>query len=453
MNNNLKYHTAFYMGILLKKNKLDPVMLLEYFIERYKNSSKNEKLSFSKILINQARKEAELSWFRQKKKERLSFFDGIPIVWKDLIDIVGYPAFAGSKLIKKIRKNQKVEDAQIVTLARKSGLISLAKTRTVEFAFGGLGLNNSYKLPNNVMIKNNVVAPGGSSTGSATSVFSGLAPLSVGTDTAGSVRIPAAWQSLIGFKPSANQISTKGILPLSASNDTVGTICKSVKDTQILFNILSEKSYRFISELNKNIKIGFVYNFNYEHLDDLSKNKIEDLITKISQLGIVVKKDKIQAFDEINQFIKHNGSIVNFEAWKYWGNKIKGNLNKIDQNVVNRFLLGKSMSKEKVDFLKRKILLLKEKVYSKFDEYDFLLMPTLSIAPPSINILKNKEKYHLYNNFILDNTRVANIFNLCCISLPLNSKNRRWLSVSLASKQYNDEQLLVIAEKIESILK
>ena len=93
------------------------------------------------------------------------------------------------------------------------------------------------------------------------------------------------------------------------------------------------------------------------------------------------------------------------------------------------------------------------KVYSKFDEYDFLLMPTLSIAPPSINILKNKEKYHLYNNFILDNTRVANIFNLCCISLPLNSKNRRWLSVSLASKQYNDEQLLVIAEKIESILK
>ena len=87
-------------------------------------------------------------------------------------------------------------------------------------------------------------APGGSSTGSATAVFSGLAPLSIGTDTAGSIRIPAAWHSLVGFKPSAGKISMNGVLPLSKSFDSIGTICKTVKDTKILFNILSNSKYK-----------------------------------------------------------------------------------------------------------------------------------------------------------------------------------------------------------------
>ena len=126
-------------------------------------------------------------------------------------------------------------------MAKKHGLISLAKTSTVEFAFGGLGLNNSNKLPNNMMFNQLKCAPGGSSTGAATAVFSGLAPLSIGTDTAGSIRIPAAWHSLVGFKPSTGIIPMNGVLPLSKSFDTVGTICKTVKDTKILFNILSNK--------------------------------------------------------------------------------------------------------------------------------------------------------------------------------------------------------------------
>ena len=102
---------------------------------------------------------------------------------------------------------------------KKNGLVTLAKTSTVEFAFGGLGINNSYKLPKNLMFSKQNLAPGGSSTGSATAVYSGLAPMSVGTDTAGSVRIPAAWHSLVGFKPSYRKISTKGVLPLSKSFD------------------------------------------------------------------------------------------------------------------------------------------------------------------------------------------------------------------------------------------
>ena len=215
MNNNLKIYSAFYLGVLLERKKIDPIIILEYFLSNFKKANQNVKLSFCKVLEKQAYKEAELSWKRQKKNQRLSFFDGIPIVWKDLIDIEGFPSYGGSKLLEKLRKNEKVKNARIVDIAKKNGLISLAKTSTVEFAFGGLGLNKSCKLPTNLLYNLKKCAAGGSSTGSATAVFSGLAPLSVGTDTAGSIRIPAAWHSLTGFKPSSGMISVNGVLPLS----------------------------------------------------------------------------------------------------------------------------------------------------------------------------------------------------------------------------------------------
>ena len=105
MKNNLKIYSAFYLGLLLEKRKIDPIILLEYFLSNYKKANKNTKLSFSKVLEKEAYKEALLlSWKRQKNNQRLSFFDGIPIVWKDLIDIKGFPGFAGSKLIEKSKK-------------------------------------------------------------------------------------------------------------------------------------------------------------------------------------------------------------------------------------------------------------------------------------------------------------------------------------------------------------
>ena len=155
MNKNLKKLSAYYLGGLLEKNRVDPIAILEYFLENYEKSVNNEKLSFTKVFKKEAFKEAQLSWKRQKRNERLSFFDGVPIVWKDLIDIKGYPAYAGSNLLRKLRKDIVVNNASIVKAAKESGLISIAKTSTVEFAFGGLGINNVSKLPHNLMLTKN----------------------------------------------------------------------------------------------------------------------------------------------------------------------------------------------------------------------------------------------------------------------------------------------------------
>ena len=453
MIKNLKNFSAYYLGSLLDRKKIDPIVILEYFLSNFKNAKENEKLSFSKVMKKEAFKEAELSWKRQKKNERLSFLDGIPIVWKDLIDIKGFPAFAGSKLIKKLRKNDIIQSASIVKLAKNQGLISLAKTRTVEFAFGGIGINRSYKLPNNLMFKDKTCAPGGSSTGSATAIFSGLAPLAVGTDTAGSIRIPAAWHSLVGFKPSSKKISTNGVLPLSITYDTVGTICKSVKDTKLLYNILSYSNRNFLLKQTQRIKIGNIKNFNFDSLDDLSKTKFEELNLKVAKLGIIIKNIKVPEFKEVNDLISVYGSLVNYEAWKIWKEKIKDNINDLDPNVADRFLIGKRMNIKTVDFLKKKLFKLKEKILFKLEEYDFFIMPTLAHPPPEISFLRNKKNYHYFNNLVLDNTRGANIFDLCAISIPLFFNKRKWLSVSIISKKNNEENLLAIAEKIESVLR
>ena len=254
MKNDITKLTAYEIGILLEKRKIDPISLLELFLENYNLAEEDTKKAVSKILKKEAFFEAKLSWERQKNNNRLSIFDGIPSGWKDVIDIKNYPAFGGSKLLKKLRKNIKVKDAHVITNARRSGIIPLFKTSTVEFAFGGLGLNSSQQYPKNQMYKS-ARCPGGSSSGSASSVYSNLIPIAIGTDTAGSIRIPSCWHSLVGFKPTYGIISCKGVLPLSKSYDTMGTICKTVKDSIILYNILSREKVHFIST-KKKCKIG-----------------------------------------------------------------------------------------------------------------------------------------------------------------------------------------------------
>ena len=110
-------------------------------------------------------------------------------------------------------------------------------------------------------------------------------------------------------------------------------------------------------------------------------------------------------------------------------------------------MIGKRISNKKATFLKRKKLKLKMRFLQRLGDTDFILLPTVSIKPPKLNLLKNKKKYHFYNNLVLDNTRAANIFDLCSISIPLNFNKRKWLSISIISKKNNDEKLLAVAEK------
>ena len=448
MKNDITKLTGYELGLLLDKNKIDPIVLLELFLENYKNAGESTKSGISAIREKEAFIEAELSWKRQKKNKRLGIFDGIPSGWKDVIDIEGYPAFGGSKLLEKIRKNEKVKDANVVSKAKKSGIIPLFKTSTVEFAFGGLGLNNSVKYPKNQMYMD-LRCPGGSSSGSASSVFSNLIPIAIGTDTAGSVRIPSCWHSLVGFKPTYSNISCKGVLPLSKSYDTIGTICKNVKDSIILYNALSKYKFSIFS-VKRKCKIGIISDFNLPNLEDKDKLIFDIFINKLVSHGFNLKNIKIPEFKAVNKIIEQEGGIVNYEAWNYWKESISQEVNVVDKNVMSRFDLGKNISDKEFLKIRQKINNLKKKVYNNFEDLDFLILPTLSIKAPTIEKITIKENYTFYNNLVLSNTRIANLFNFPAITIPI--KKNYWLSFSIFCREKKDETLLSIAQEIENVI-
>ncbi|MAH88794.1 MAG: hypothetical protein CMJ06_01920 [Pelagibacterales bacterium] len=447
MKNYITKLSAHEIGTLLSEKKIDPVNLLELFIENYKNAPEYTKNAVSRVLKKDALIQAELSWKRQKENRRLSFFDGIPTGWKDVIDIENYPAFGGSKLLKKLRKNMKVKDAQIISTAKEKGIIPLFKTSTVEFAFGGLGVNRSVKYGKNQMQKGSY-CPGGSSSGSASSVFSNLVPIAVGTDTAGSIRIPSCWHGLVGFKPTYNTISIEGVIPLAKSYDTVGTVCKNVKDSLFFYNILSEKNFIY-SSLKKRSKIAIVNDFILPDLENKDKLIFNDFLNKLNNYDFDIQAIEVPEFKIVNKIIEEDGGLVNYEAWHYWKKYIKKDISMIDKNVASRFLIGKNMSDKVFYETKYKINKLKKKIYTYFKNIDFLILPTLSIKPPKIKEVLDEKKYIFYNNLVLSNTRIANLFNLPAITFPV--KNNYWLSCSILGKENKDKDVLSISQEIESI--
>ena len=214
---NIKSLSASEIGRKLSKQELCPIDLVSFYLDQIQNF--NGLSPFIKVFNKEAIQNAILSRDRIKNGKALSLFDGVPIAWKDLFDISGYQTLGGSNLLKNSEKVKK--DAQAVLKAKNKGLIPIGKTLTVEFALGGLGTNKYFGTPSNAIMKDVPRVPGGSSSGSATALAHGMCAAAIGTDTGGSVRIPAVWNKLFGFKTSFGHISTQGVLPLAKSLDTV----------------------------------------------------------------------------------------------------------------------------------------------------------------------------------------------------------------------------------------
>ncbi len=450
MKNDITKLNAYEIADLLRLKKIDPVYLLESFFNNYKSSTKEKRYAISKELKTDALKEAKRSWVRQKKNTRLSLLDGIPTGWKDIINIKGYQTLAGSRALEKINNKIQSTDAEIVGNSKKKGLVSLFKTSTVEFAFGGLGINNSVPFTFNHMIGKKL-CPGGSSSGSAAAVYSNFIPLSVGSDTAGSIRIPSAWHSLVGFKPTYGSLPCKGILHLSKSYDTLGTICKSIEDTKIFFSLLSNKKLNFSIPNIKKFRIGVIDDFIINELVPRERENFETLLELLLKADFNLVRIKVPEFNIINTEIFEVGGPVNYEAWNTWKDKIKDVFPLIDKNVLSRFIIGKNIEKKDMQELKNKIFEYKKKIYKNFNNIDFFLTPTVSIGPPKVKDVLKSEKYIIYNNKVLNNTRIANLFNFCAVSIPI--KKKHWLAVSLLGQEKNDVLLLSMAKKIETTIK
>ena len=400
----------------------------------------NDPASFENIFTELFEKDfnEQLDNINKVKKGKLK---GLIISVKDLFDVKGYKTKGGTKFIDdKIAQ----KDAKCISLIRKAGGLLLGHTNMTELAYSGLGINPHYGTPSNPVFKNSV--PGGSTSGGAISIALDVADITIGTDTGGSTRIPAAFTGITGFKPTQDSISRDNVLVLSTSLDSVGLMAKDVSLCKLGFETMRNKSKNNIAK--NNIKIIIPKNFGFEDIDDEIKVGFDSAKEKIIKSGIDIQEIEIPLLDHYKKIPLWQFAAVECQAEYFEAYNNKKHL--IDPNVSRRMDRANQVTAvEYVNLCKERTTLISQ--FNTFLGNNFLLLPTVSITPPLIKDCENVEFYDKMNLISLRNTTLANYMNGCSLSLPYTIKDKP-VGIMLNGSTDNDDQLLEIGSKIEKLL-
>ena len=446
---NIKLLSAYEIGQLLHKKKMCPIDLVNFYYSEIESFTKPN--PYTILTKTRSLLEAENSKKRLLEDTPLSPLDGVPVAWKDLFDFKDFITVGGSKLLENNSPAKK--DAHVVSLAKKAGLLQLGKTATVEFALGGIGTNSNFITPENAIMDDEPRVPGGSSSGSGVALANGLCAASFGTDTGGSVRVPSAWNKLIGLKTSFGRVSLKGVLPLSSTLDTVGPLAKSVMDINLLFSILTNQPYLEFNKIDlRNTRILVVKGMPWKDCDIEIEKATEEAIKKLSKASIHIIEKEISEIEEMHKILCEHGTTVTYQGYAEWKHLIEKDSNLMDINVLNRMYQGKHMKQNSIKIVENSQIALSKKLYSSIENYDAILMPTVPILPPKINeVQSNEQLYDKYNMLALRNTRIGNVLPMCSISLPCPGDLPIGIMLSMSIE--NDEKLINLAESIYNIIK
>ena len=400
----------------------------------------NDPASFENIFTELFEKDfnEQLDNINKVKKGKLK---GLIISVKDLFDVKGYKTKGGTKFIDdKIAQ----KDAKCISLIRKAGGLLLGHTNMTELAYSGLGINPHYGTPSNPIFKNSV--PGGSTSGGAVSIALDVSDITIGTDTGGSTRIPAAFTGITGFKPTQDSISRDNVLVLSTSLDSVGLMARDVSLCKLGFETMRNKSKNNIAK--NNIKIIIPKNFGFEDIDDEIKVGFDSAKKKIIKSGLDIQEIEIPLLDHYKKIPLWQFAAVECQAEYFEAYNNKKHL--IDPNVSRRMDRANQVTAvEYVNLCKERTTLISQ--FNTFLGNNFLLLPTVSITPPLIKDCENVEFYDKMNLISLRNTTLANYMNGCSLSLPYTIKDKP-VGIMLNGSTDNDDQLLEIGSKIEKIL-
>lgn len=406
---------------------------------------------FTVTFDDEARGLAEMFDASRKHGVPSSAFAGIPITVKDNFDVKGQVTTAGSTLLADAEPAGK--DAVVVERLRKAGFILLGRTNMTEFAFSGLGINPHWGTPANPAFADAHHIPGGSSSGAAVSVALGLVPAAIGSDTGGSIRIPAALCGLTGFKATASAVSREGMLPLSHTLDSVGVIAGTVAECAALFEVIREQSRTAAVKSHPGrIRLGVVTNYFWEDATEEVVRSTTRAIAALEAGGISIERLSIPIFDRIPEMTKEaHFAPVEAAAWhkRYLDG---GRGDEYDQRVVSRIVAGAGMPAHAYARLLQERARLIAETAALMDGLDALVWPTVPFTAPTLESLSTDAAYHKANLLALRNSTVANLLDGCAISLPCPSTDKP-VGLTLAALHGSDDQLLAVAAVLESILK
>jgi aspartyl-tRNA(Asn)/glutamyl-tRNA(Gln) amidotransferase subunit A len=406
--------------------------------------------AFLKVYADAARADADYADRLRKAGVRRSRVDGLPVSLKDLFDVAGDVTRAGSRIRAEARNAER--DAPAVARLRAAGAVFIGRTNMVEFAFGGLGLNPHYGTPKNPYDRKAGRVPGGSSSGAAVAQADGMAVMSLGSDTRGSVRGPAALCGVTGWKPTANRVPREGAFPLSFTLDSVGPLANSVACCAAYDAILSGEPDAGLARMEaKGLRLLLPRSSALDDLDPTVADFFQAALSKLSQAGAVISERPVPQFDRQTEYFK-GGGYAGVEAYHIHRANAE-RIGEYDPRVGKRILLGQSLTAS--DYLAFGDLRAQfiGAIQALVAGFDAIVMPTVPcIAPTIAEVDATDEAYFRWNMRVLRNNGLINFLDGCAASVPCHEPGGAPVGLMVCGLAGSDRHTLAAAAAIERAL-
>ena len=421
----LHYQSITQLASMLRSGETTPTALTEHFLARIENLN-GPLNAFNLVTAERAMAEAKSAEVLLDAGRDLGPLHGVPYGVKDIYDVAGLPTTAGSQTLNSAPKK---EESEVTRRLAAAGMIVLGKTITVEFAKGIVGINHIQGTPHNPWCDEHCV-PGGSSAGTAVAVASGMAPMGLGSDTGGSVRVPAGLSGTVGLKSTVGRISRFGVFPLSWTLDSIGPLTRSVEDAALIYQMLQGEDARDESTLGirpdealvsikagvKGIRIGIPQHTFFDNVDTEVEQAVMGAAQVFRDLGATVENIP---YPEAEAVTKMSSIINGVEAAVIHEDRLKTKADLMDPVVGPRLLSEREyLATDYVKMLKE-LKALQVSQMETLSEVDVVLSPSARIpAMPVATVDESLAVYLNYAEQYIANSNVGNRLGLCGLSLP-----------------------------------
>jgi len=439
------------LGAGLAAGKVTSRSLVEQALGRIADPAGEGARAFLKTYAETALAEAEHSDMLRRSGIVRSPVEGIPVSVKDLYDVGGDVTRAGSKVLDDAAPA--AFDAPAVARLRGAGAVIVGRTNMVEFAFGGIGLNPHYGTPRNPYDRKTGRVPGGSSSGAAVSVADGMCAMGLGSDTRGSVRVPAALCGVAGFKPTASRIPREGAFPLSWTLDSVGPLANSVACCAAYDAILAGDPADPLPFLPiAGMRLMVPKCILVEDLDQVVAQAFERALSTLSKAGAIVTTVDAPAFTRSMDLYK-NGGFAGAEAYLIHRERLKTRSSGYDPRVAKRVVLAMDFTAAdyiQLGFDRRAFIRAAESLGAPFDAMVYPTVP--AVAPTIAETDKSDDDYFRWNLRLLRNTGLGNVLDGCGATLPCHAPDEAPVGLSVAGFAGGDRRVLAVAHAVERAL-
>ena len=432
----------------LAQGKTTSRKLVEAALARIADAGGEGGRAFTKVHAQGALLAADVSDRLRKEGVVPSALAGLPVSIKDLFDIAGDVTTAGSKILRDAAPA--TADAVAVARLRSAGAVVIGRSNMTEFAFSGIGINPHYGTPANPYDRGRRRIPGGSSSGAAVSVADGMAAFALGTDTGGSVRIPAALCGIAGFKPTRARVPLEGTFPLSTTLDSIGPLAPTAACCATVFQILAGEEPRPLAAAAlPGLRLGIPKNYMLEDLDIEVMQGFESAIQRLARRGAKLVELAVPEFDEAAK-ANTGGGISPPEAYaihRKWIDREQ----EFDPRVLERIVRGGSvLAADYIELLATRARLARRFTRANYD-VDVLVMPTVPrIAPQMEPLERSAESFRLANGNMLRNTHLINFLDGCALTVPIHPAWEAPVGLMVVGFSGEDERVLSAGLAIEA---